>query len=355
MNKRIILTFIALAVVLVSSAAPTDVVGRFTDAMTQWVNNGNIAYGLEGVESQVTVKPAFKAADQLMQELALRNGLIRTNDYLFPNFITCWQSEIDKGAKVTFRNITDISPTLLDPKYRNRDDIRFVRAEVAVEGPIQYSGPQLYYVTGTKIAKIGPYEEYVDAKTGKRRVRLDMSGIEIDEEQQSLGLTYEYSKHFAYGGSLSFSYWKFMISADFGIHSRNDVYTTRKVDFTDIMNYKVTEGKYKPKYYLTFTPAFYMKYFSIGWGFGYLNLDGGTTSYGESTTGSGNNLAHVTTSGSSDGDSLTKFMMRPVVRGYIPVSDNIFITLSVSYNWVLGYKECNGIGFGAGINWWLDL
>ena len=41
-------------------------------------------------------------------------------------------------------------------------------------------------------------------------------------------------------------------------------------------------------------------------------------------------------------------MMRPNIRGFIPCNDLFAITVSVSYNWIQGYKEMSGIDFGVG-------
>ena len=44
--------------------------------------------------------------------------------------------------------------------------------------------------------------------------------------------------------------------------------------------------------------------------------------------------------------------LRPVAKAFIPLSsDELFLSVSVGYDLIFGYKEKNGINFGLGVHW----
>lgn len=220
-------------------------------------------------------------------------------------------------------------------------------------GASNFNENDLFVLVNGKIAKIQDYQVGVE-KNGRRKLRIDLSGLDLDweleEENGSMGLTYNYSKAFPVGVSFYGSKWKFMASVDFGMNFNKDIYTTRKVDFNNLMDYKITYGEFDPKYYVTVTPSFYLKYFSVGWGVGMLILKGKETIYERNYQTDGNGNPVVTIGGSTIYEDVekAKFMMRPNIRGFIPCNDLFAITVSVSYNWIQGYKEMSGIDFGVG-------
>ena len=76
--------------------------------------------------------------------------------------------------------------------------------------------------------------------------------------------------------------------------------------------------------------------------------------YTSSTTSSGSVSVTVSGSGSqsvADNYIMLKPMIRPVAKGFIPLSDEFWISLSVGYDLIFGYKEKNGLSFGLGIQW----
>jgi hypothetical protein len=148
-----------------------------------------------------------------------------------------------------------------------------------------------------------------------------------------------------------------MLSLDFGVNLEKDLYTTRKVDFNNVVDYNIVTGEYDLKYFVTLTPSFYLKYFAVGWGFGYAELSGTkyTESYNVLYESSENQSTRlITQKSSTENDYKLKFMMRPSIKGFIPCSDNVFISLSVSYDWIVGYNKKSGISFGVGVNYLFD-
>lgn len=122
------------------------------------------------------------------------------------------------------------------------------------------------------------------------------------------------------------------------------------------MNYKRTRKILDPKFYVTATPSLYFRYVSVGCGVGVLYMSGkeekSSSSYSSSLSGG------ISSSGySSTTQECTKlnFMLRPVIKGFIPVSeDYLDIVVNIGYDYVFGYKEKNGLNFGIGVQFVLD-
>ena len=145
-----------------------------------------------------------------------------------------------------------------------------------------------------------------------------------------------------------------MLGLDFGVADKKNLISTQKVDFTDIFNYKITKGEYKPKYYFTLTPSIYMKYISVGWGVGALSLEGTTIIEGKSTEVNGDNINTKDLGGTEYTNAKTRFFMRPNVKLYIPCSKSISIITSASYNWAWGSKDLSGFTYGIGLRYNID-
>ena len=134
---------------------------------------------------------------------------------------------------------------------------------------------------------------------------------------------------------------------------KSDGITTKKVDFTDLMNYKMEQGAYKPKLYCTITPGVYFKYFMAGCGIGFMNLSGDlitSESNSELDTNTGQLLSSVS-SVTTQSDTKFKFMIRPTIKGYIPCSEDFSIAVSLAYDLAFNYTEMNGLSFGLGFQY----
>ena len=355
MIKRIfIIILIVFEGALFASAQDTYVVQQFGNSLSNWASGRNTFSALETMEKLCSKHPAIRIGDNIMASLAYKNGLAHSKDYTWDNYITCMQKEVDKGVEISLSNIEQVPKYLIPSNYQRRKDLRFVSCNFHVSGASSFHENDLFVLVDGKIAKIQEYQVKVDNK-GRRRLHVDLSDLELDEDTEGIGLTYNYSKAFPLGASLYYSKWKFMVSLDFGVNFDKDIYTTQKVEFNNLMDYKITRGEYDPKYYITATPSFYLKYFSIGWGVGILSMKGSEYTDQRYYRVDEDGFASAVTTGSrSEGLEKFKFMMRPNVRGFIPCSDNFFIALSGSYNWIPGYKAKSGIDFGVGFHYLFD-
>ncbi len=354
LKRTILLSIIALGWTACVSAQDTYVVRQFGNILSNWASNQNTFSALESLENLCCKKPAIRIGDNIMASLASKNGLASSKDYTWDNYITCMQKEIDKGITVSMSDVEPVPTNLIPSDYQGRKELRFVSGRIKLSGASNYDGNDLFVLVNGKIAKIQEYQVTVDKK-GRKRIHVDLSDLELYDDTEGVGLTYNYSKAFPVGASVYYSIWKFMVSVDFGVNFDKDIYTTQKVDMTNLMNYSISRGEYDPKYYITVTPAFYLKYFSVGWGFGVLSMKG--TEITEDMNGSLDNNGNptiVTGKTTKEGVEKLKFMMRPNIRGFIPCNDNFFITLSLSYNWALGYTKKNGIDFGVGFQYLFD-
>jgi hypothetical protein len=340
-----------LGINCLTNAQGTYVVQSFGRNLSNWAAGENTFSALETVERLCSKKPAFRIGDEIMQSLARKNGLAKTNTYNWDTYIACLQKEVDNGIKIQFSEINPISENQIDISYKG---FQYASCNIKISGTTNINESALFILKDGKIAKIQNYETTIDSRTGKHKIKVDWSGIELDEDTEGIGILYNYGKSFPVGASIMFSYWKFMLSADFGLNLDDDIYTTHGEDYTNANEYKITRSEYDLKYYFTLTPAFYLKYFAIGCGFGYASLNKDEYVDEHSLTDYNGTSVSSTKSSASASDKY-KFMVRPTVRGFIPCNDELFISLSVSYDWILGYKDKSNISFGIGIHYLLDL
>lgn len=334
-------------------AQDTYVVQQFGNNLSNWASGKNDFSAMQNIERLCSTKPAIRIDDPIMSAMAIKYNVPRSQSYTLDDYIRCMQHEVDAGVSIAFSNIKQVPDNL---KPGNYPGVNYVSCNVHISGASNLNENDVFAIKDGKIVKI---EEYVIVrdKQGRQKLRIDLSGLGLDEDTEGWGISYNYGKAFPVGASITYTKWKFMISMDFGVNFDKDLYTTQKVDFTNITDYKITKGEYDLKYFITATPAFYMKYFAVGWGFGYASFDGSEYAKENSLTiqpdGTVIRTTGISTSATSGGGKY-KFMMRPTVKGYIPCSDNFFISLSVNYDWILGYKEKSGISFGAGIHFLID-
>ena len=141
----------------------------------------------------------------------------------------------------------------------------------------------------------------------------------------------------------------FMASIDLGFNLDNKKYSTTYNDYIDQNNYSIKTEILDPQYFMSITPHFYLKYFAIGCGIGYFELDKET----EIDTKTGNGTSS-SISGSSSSELTGYFMIRPSIKGFIPINDNLSLSLNAGYDYAFSFKECNGFNFGLGLQWVIE-
>lgn len=354
-NRFIALLSVLFMVHCSAWAENIGIVQLFGKNLAYWASSKDTSSALESMERLCSQNnPSILIGDNIMSTLASNYNLEKTETYRWDNYTACMEKEISKGINISVTDIKSVPTSLIPERYRKNKTLSFVSCNIKITGASNFNENDLFILQKNKIVKIQQYQVAADKK-GRRRLRVDLSDLGIDDDTEGWGASYHYSKLFPVGASVSYSYSKFMVSVDFGANLDNNLYTKQKVDFNNIVDYSITREEYDLKFYMMATPAFYLKYFSVGWGLGVADLDVHKYTKNSSITNNENgSIIHTSGSTKTSGGDV-KFMMRPIIKGYIPCNDNLFISLSVSYDWILGYKNTkNGIGFGAGIHFLID-
>ena len=162
------------------------------------------------------------------------------------------------------------------------------------------------------------------------------------------GLSYD--QHFPLGFSLVGSIKMFMLGLDVGINMDSKKYLVEKMDFKDIMNYKYEKNNYDPLFFAALSPALYFDYISVGCGLGFV-------AFGEDwETSNWNTDSDGRSSGSSQASnaSLIKFIARPQIKGYIPLTRSCKLSVGGGYDIIPGFSSLNGFNASLGLQWDID-
>ena len=200
-KQIIIITLVSLGIYFDGTAQDTYIVEQFGSNMSKLASRTNTYSTLEKLEELISQNPksAFRISDNIMRSLALQNGLSSTKDYMWASYLTCMQKEFDKGVNISFSNVEEVPQSLIPSDYQGRQELSFVSCHIQMTGASNFNENDLFVLVNGKIAKIQDYQVGVD-KNGRRKLRIDLSGLDLDweleEENGSMGLTYNYSKAF---------------------------------------------------------------------------------------------------------------------------------------------------------------
>lgn len=354
MIKRFILLVLLGCFALGTNAQKSEYVVRsFATNMQSWGQTSKLEYQ-RNLQKLCDGAKSVRVADEIVESLATKNGYMGNGgSYFLETYLNCLIKEIKRGITIQYSNFRTISSS--ETTVYDTRGLDLIACNIVISGAVNYNVKDLFYVRNGKISKIDKYEEIIDKRTGKRKIKVDLSDIDFADEAYSL--TFNYSKNFPVGLSFDYAWPWFRLGVDFGIDFKKDRYVLDDVNFTDIMNYDRNRKILDPKFYLTLTPSLYFRYVSLGCGVGALFMSGTeeksscsySTSISESVSSSG-----YASSSTQECDKLN-FMLRPVIKGFIPVSeDYLDIVVSFGYDYVFGYKEKNCFNFGIGIQFVLD-
>ncbi len=328
-------------------------VEQFTVGVSTWIKTNNMQHRLSA-EDACSGKYAIRVADELVELLAKRNNRIGVDgSYTLDTYLNSLQIEKSKNhVSLTYSKPAFVSPNKINNPNAKVDHY-VCDVELLIGNDVYKKSKNLFYVVDGKVSKIDKYKV-----SANNKVTVDYDDFINDYE--TTGFSYNYGQHFPIGGSFNYSFEDipFMLSFDFGVNLDGDKYIVEKVSMTNIMNYKREKKIMDPKFFLTITPQLYFKYFAVGCGVGFLYMDGTTdTDYStisSSSTGGGSISVSTSTSyrsSSSTTDEMLKPMIRPVIKGFIPLTDELYLSLSVGYDMIFGYKDKNGFNVGLGLQW----
>lgn len=343
------LTFFLSLFLCARGQSAESIVRSFGDNMLSWTQTGQLTFH----ENLIRLSDGEKKV-RVYDELS--SYLFRKHNYPYSNelnsYLNCLEKEMAEGITVRYSNYRKIQPEELTLNDIEKKDIiargvEFVACNIDVTGSFNHSSEDVFYVYKEKISKIDKYETITDEKTGERKIRVSLNDIDFDDETS--GITYNYSKHFPIGASFNYAIPWWLFGLDFGVTLNADEYISDDVEMTNIMTYKLKRTTVKPRFFLTGTAALNLKYVAVGCGVGFLYFSGEE----EESSYYGSNSMSI---GQSTTQNTSKFkpMIRPTLRGFIPFNDELSLSLSVDYNYVFGYKDLNGIGFGIGLQLTLD-
>lgn len=265
-----------------------------------------------------------------------------------------------KDNKTSTLRLTDVKEIKEeDMVFENNEDLteEYIVFQAKLEilsstGEVQNEYKDKFFINriNDKICRIDVCE--LDYTSGKQKIKVDFSDL---KDETTLGVSANYSKNWPISFSGSYSVGFFMISADFGIDTDHNQIVQNRLYMNDVLNYTQENITYDPCYYITITPSVYLKYFSIGCGTGvmvsqktikrsnaYYNYEGNDSFNTEKY--------HYGTNGGSS-KPYCSFMLRPNIKGYIPLSDEWSLTVNASYDWVMDIKMKNGLSFGLGFQY----
>lgn len=168
-----------------------------------------------------------------------------------------------------------------------------------------------------------------------------------ERSKYTSGVSLNYDQNFQLGLSYVRSYKCLMLGIDVGANLDSKKYHFEKMVFGDILNYNYDSYDYDPWLYCTLTPSFYYDFLSVGCGFGFVYLGGDHFSSSSSALAGGK-----PSYSSSNGEaSLFKFMIRPQIKGYIPITEKCKLSIGVGYDVIPGFSNLNGINASLGFHW----
>ena len=331
-------------------------VSQFANYLSKWSSTQHAEYRFQAEELRNGTKKAIVSDEfsHIINRKDNPNAPVQKS-YELETYLNNIGKQVNKGTiNISYSNIKKVAKKDLELNSNiSAKDLmatEFYSCKIQVTGAIQHEADELFYVYKNKIAKIDVYRK----QNGKVVIDFD----DFLNDYEGIGFSYNYGKHFPVGGSFNYSFADipFMLSVDFGVNLDGDKYIIDEVEMKDIVNYDRKTKILDPKFFLTVTPQFYMKYFALGCGVGVLWMDGkeNTAHYSYTTTTGSSSSVTVSGGNTTEGNPaiLLKPMIRPVAKAFIPLSsDELFLSVSVGYDLVFGYKDKNGINFGLGVHW----
>ena len=363
MNRHIgliIICFIAYANDLFGQGSAVGVVKNFGQTIQQWAITDDISCR-ERIEDICGGNVKVRVSDMICMDMMKGSG-IPTEKYTLDTYLNCFQNIIP-GITIEYSEFSEIDEKTQSNFSGSR---RVVSCRVKISGKREYDVKDIFYVRQGKITGIDKYMEMKDKK-GRTKVKTSVNEFgdfffsPFDEDEFSLGATYNYSKCFPYGGSINMggSWW--MIGIDFGVADDKHDKSLTLLDMTDIANYTVTYKTKSPDYFISVTPYFKRKYYAIGCGVGWLSSKvyetGSSSSFDYSSSGNSYTIGYSSSDFNQDGDNDDNIIIRPQFKLFVPLNDSWIrddvwtIIAGVGYDFVLGYKDMNGLNFSIGLQY----
>lgn len=342
MKKKLLLVTLLLCVI--SSFGQTreeSVVRQFGDNIHNMCSTQDLIYF---DRAQNLCDDACRVKDKIMEDFIRSSGvksdLVQTYLQGFHNArkkgivnINVSNVRIIRNSEQAYSNHYGVSTP--EQEAQRSKNFTTVACEININGTLTYHVQDLYYVRRGHIVKITPYEEVIDQRTGKKKVKVDFSDL-VDEH--SLEVSYGYSSNFPLNIGISTNFSYFNIGVEYGMNFSEEMLLTQK--HTNYATSTLERGKY---WYLMATPGVYLRYASIDCGLGNV-----FAKYNY-------NYESVYTS-SSNSEKRNYFIMKPKLTFHIPIpldfssrTEKLYISPHVGYQYVpkCSALNCWEVGIGA--------
>ncbi len=331
--------FLICGITSFGQTAEENVVRRFGGNLRDWCLTKNINYRKSAQNQCVD---ACRVVDKIMEDYARSNG-VRIKDYVIPNYLNCFQEALGKGP-VNFNAIdvkvihsdeqaySSSGKTTIEQERKRSKEVVTIACDIIINGVLNYNIKDVYYVRKGQILKIEPYEEIIDQRTGKKKVKVDFSDLVDYLDDDFSGFRYGYSKLTPFNLSLIERYESKWVGYTLQIGGLGGLIDSpiKKTD-GDIVTSSRTH------FYIVGGPTFSLPFFTAAFGVG-----GTIFRKTISELSTYNNYSIKNT--------YVRFMMKPSVSVDIPLFRNsIIVSPYAGYNIILGQKDLNTIEFGIGV------
>lgn len=147
----------------------TTVVQQYCKSFASWASDRNITF-LHEMENLRSESPSFRIGNKLMNQLASKNGLPKTDTYDWDVYVPCIQKEVDNGIEISFSNIKTVPEEYIEQNYPG---LEYVSCNVSITGSVNTELKDLFILKDRKIVKIADYIETTDIISGKKKIEID--------------------------------------------------------------------------------------------------------------------------------------------------------------------------------------
>lgn len=340
MNRSVLfLVFLILGIPTFSQTAEERVVRQFGEDLHNLCSMQDMIYF---EKAQGLCSRACRVRDLIMQDFIKKNSNLKSD--LIPTYLQEFYNARKKGLlNINVKNIRTIEKgeqvysshygvSTLEQEAKRANNYATIACEILIDGALSYHVLDLYYVHkgNGNIVKITPYEEVVDQKTGKKKVKVDFSDL---VKEHTIEVSYGYSSNFPLNIGLSTNISYFNIGLEYG-----QSFDNTPISFKQHKNFATSKLNGKC-FYLMASPGVFLRWATINCGLGATMA---TYEY-ESVY-------------SSYDEKKVYFSMKPRVSFNLPVPVNfkskkekLFICPYVGYLYTPKLKDLNGIEFGIGL------
>lgn len=147
----------------------TAIVQRYCNSFASWASDKNIIF-LHEMENLRSESPSFRIGNKLMNQLASKNGLPKTDTYDWDIYVPCIQKEVDNGIEISFSNIKNVPKDYIEHDYPG---LEYVSCNISIKGSVITELRDLFILKNSKIVKITDYIETTDIAIGKKKIEID--------------------------------------------------------------------------------------------------------------------------------------------------------------------------------------